>query len=262
MKRTEEDGRLFGAYWEGAGWCISAQADKNGYDCLPRARLDDLHDYNSVEVAIRSPWDGAPDIPEGPFKDILRQFGFETLEGTSTIMAGRVPVSSLDTIRDTLIPELMRNPNFGFPRGADVWPEKTLHHGTDAESANDIARNGVSLDMSTAGYFGKGFYAAEDESLARSNYAEFSDGDEQGLVVSFEIAEGARILDMRNHQDWQIWQDGEYEDVVGSDAFPSIMRRAGIDGLYDASFGGLVVYNTNIVENVAILEIEESAPSP
>jgi hypothetical protein len=89
---------------------------------------------------------------------------------------------------------------------------------------------------------------AEDEALARSNYADFSDGDEPGAVVSFEIKEQARILDMRNAVDASFWAESGLADKIGMKDFAKLAVTAGVDGVYDRSFGGLAIYNPKAIE--------------
>lgn len=130
---------------------------------------------------------------------------------------------------------------------------QTVYHGTDSESARDIAWNGVDMEKCTAGYFGVGFYTALDESLARSNYADFHDGE--GVVLSFDIAPDARILDLRSDEDFALYQqltgNGKY---INQPRFLDMMRDAGIDGLYDNSFGGIVFFNRDALLGCEVVE--------
>lgn len=248
-RRTLED-RLFPILNEALGWEISAQADRAGYACSPREKLDSLESYETVEVLIRSPWGATPDLGSNPAFS-----RFIPLDGTSSMVAGNVPVSDLKEISEALIQAVMHNPNFGCPRGRLLWSGKTIYHGTDSVSAHDIVQNGVDLSQCERGYFGLGFYAADVEATARSNYADFS-GESGGDVVQGDIAEGANILDMRNCEDQRVWDSGRFSDKVHLPAFPKEMRMAGIDGVYDRSFGGVVIYNPACLQNIRI------SPSP
>ena len=249
IRRTLED-RLFPILNEVMGWEISAQADRAGYACSPREKLDALESYETVEVLIRSPWGAAPDLSSNPAFS-----RFSPLDGTSCVTAGNVPVSELNDISSALIQAVMQNPNFGCPRGHLSWPGKTIYHGTDSTSAQDIVQNGVDLSQCERGYFGLGFYAADVEETARSNYADFS-GESGGDVVQAEIVEGANILDMRNWEDQRVWAAGGFSDRAHLPAFPKEMRMAGIDGVYDRSFGGVVIYNPSCLQNI------RTSPSP
>lgn len=60
-KRTLED-RLFPPFTFDNGWSLSAQADKAGYACAPRERLEHLEDYDSLECVIYGPDEDPIDI--------------------------------------------------------------------------------------------------------------------------------------------------------------------------------------------------------
>jgi len=122
-----------------------------------------------------------------------------------------------------------------------------VYHGTSVEGARDIEENGIDMDKSTKGYFGTGFYVTPDKELARSNYASFSD-DEGGVVLEFKIIKKGRVLDLRNEGDWIKWRDSGLDRLKGRDGFDKIAVKAGIDGLYDNSFGGYVIYNPGVLE--------------
>lgn len=249
MQRSDNE-RLFPLFAEVQGWEMSVQADQAGYQCSPKARFSSVEDYDTVEVMIRSPFEVPPAAPA------VETLGhrFEALESTGSVIAHNVPVKDLETIKMALIMGVMRNPNFGVPRGADLWPGQTLYHGASADHAADIVANGVDMTQSTGGYFGVGFYMADDEAVARKNYADFQDEDEAGAVVAAEIAEGAMILDMRNPADQLRWDEGNYRALQHRPDFPYVMRRAGIDGVYDRSFGGVVIYNSRALENMRLGE--------
>ncbi len=115
---------------------------------------------------------------------------------------------------------------------APLNPEfQVLYHGTGASAAADILARGVDNDRSSLGYFGAGFYCACEESLARSNYADFADDDEAGAVLEIVLTPGARILDLRLESDWIVWRDGDYARQLHQPGFWRTMVAAGIDEL-------------------------------
>jgi hypothetical protein len=128
----------------------------------------------------------------------------------------------------------------------------TVFHGTDIESASDIKQNGLNLSKCDRGYFGKAFYITTDEELAISNYANFSEDEEGGVVLKFEMNPINRVLDLRNSNDWEIYTNLKYKgkeirNFMGFDEFPSIMTSLGIDALYDRSNDAFAVYNVSIL---------------
>ena len=137
------------------------------------------------------------------------------------------------------------------------WQGTTLYHGTSKEGAQDILTNGIDNAKSTKGYFGRGFYMAEDRNLAQSNYADFADDEEPGVVLKIKINENANILDLRSPKHWDIYQKVTQKGrLVPRDDFDQIMTRNGIDGIYDNSFGGVVIFNPKRVEVLGISESE------
>lgn len=99
------------------------------------------------------------------------------------------------------------------------WPGRVIYHGTSAAAAKDIRASGVDITKCTPGYFGVGFYLAEDEDLARNNYADWREpGEPPGEVLAVRVRR---------------------------------MVAAGVDGIFDRSFGGLCIYNTKSIELVS-----------
>jgi len=138
------------------------------------------------------------------------------------------------------------------------WAGRVVFHGTSVAGAEDIAARGVDQSKSTKGYFGRGFYTTPDASLALSNYADWAEEDARGAVLAVRISPAARIFDLRDAADW-----GEYAKIskngglVSLDGFDRIMVRAGIDGLADRSFEGVVIYNPSAVSVAASSGDEE-----
>lgn len=226
------DGRLFpNREWD-TGWALSIQADNAGYGCSPRARLDHIEDYDEVEVRVLAPFVEPVDHAQlGLDPELAGKFD-EWGNGRNLSWA------EVETLSTALMLAGM-NPNAGIPRGKVGWSGRHVFHGTDVEAAEDIRDHGIRMESSSKGYFGRAFYAADDEGLAREAYAEMADGDP--AILSLLVAEGARILDLRNPLDAAEWSP--WADRVGREDFDRLMRRAGIDGVYDRSVGGLAIYN-------------------
>ena len=128
-----------------------------------------------------------------------------------------------------------------------------VFHGTDLSSAKDIKENGLNLSKCHKGYFGQAFYVTTDEELAKSNYADFSGDEEGGIVLKFEMNPTGRVLDLRNSDDWDYYQNLKYKGRelsgwMGFDELPNIMKSFGIDALYDRSNDAFAVYNLNILK--------------
>ncbi|WP_411839817.1 hypothetical protein [Paracoccus sp. ME4] len=240
------DGRLFpNREWD-TGWALSIQADGVGYGCSPAARLQHIEDYDEVEVRITPPFVEPVDhtqlglTPELAAKfdewGNARNLDWRDVEALSTAltMAGM-------------------NPNAGIPRGAVGWAGREIFHGTDEDAALDIRDCGISMAASSKGYFGRAFYAADDRQLARAAYAEMADGDP--AILSLVIEQEARILDLRNPLDAAEW--APWADRVSYEDFDRMMRRAGIDGIYDRSVGGLAIYNPKAVRVTALEPVND-----
>jgi len=253
--RTDPDapGRLFPSRVWDTGWRLSLQADAGGYCCRPRARLDRLEDYTAVEAQITGPF---PEPVDPHTLDLPRHVldKFSELSPESGISMGvYLTWDDIDALHGA-IDRAGSNPNAGIPRGEIGWRGRAVWHGTDAASARDILENGIDMSRSEKGYFGQGFHVADTPDLARSNYAEFSGDDAGGAVISGRIADDARILDLRNARDANIWSDSGLAGRVSEDGFARLARRAGIDGLYDRSVGGVVIYNPGALENLGLAD--------
>ena len=139
------------------------------------------------------------------------------------------------------------------------WAGKILFHGTSQDGAQDILTNGIDNAKSTKGYFGRGFYMAEDRDLAQSNYADWAEEDDEfgehkpGVVLEVKINPNANILDLRNPKHWEIYKKASKGgSLVSQDNFDQIMMRNNMDGLYDNSFGGVVIFNPKSVEVIGV----------
>lgn len=122
-----------------------------------------------------------------------------------------------------------------------------VFHGTDAKSAKDIQEQGLDLGKCEKGYFGRAFYVTTDEELAKSNYADFSGDEEGGIVLKFEMNPINRILDLRKTEDWDYYKQHGIEKYLGKDELLNIMKKLGIDAMYDRSNDAFAVYNINIL---------------
>lgn len=233
-------------------WVISVQGDRAGYDCLPCERLARLGDYAELEVQVSSPWNGEPDLGAMGVPPAIAGRMLSTV--FHPLVAGRLTAAEIDILVETVSTAVRQSPNAGCPRGVQNWAGREIWHGTDHASALDICENGVNMDLSTLGYFGQAFYVAEKFEHARDSYAEANDAD--GAVVSGTIREGARILDLRNAEDSRAWD--RIRDRVSHPGFAAIARRAGVDGVYDRSVGGLAIYNAAVIEDIEIVLAPES----
>lgn len=133
---------------------------------------------------------------------------------------------------------------------------KTVYHGTSNSGARNIEANGIDINKSEGGYFGKGFYCAINFDLARSNYAEFADEndiDERGAVMEFQILPEANILDLRDADDWDTYLP--FSRTIFNPSHPQQMINAGIDGLYDNSFEGVVIYNPEVLKYIKTINL-------
>lgn len=132
------------------------------------------------------------------------------------------------------------------------WAGRVLYHGTSESGAQSLLTQGVLIDRSSGGYFGRGFYVAYDKRLAAANYAEFTDSPE---VLSVRLSPQARIWDMRSEADFQKFRAVETRTRlgIGDPNFHAFAVKNGCDGVYDNSFEGLCIYNPKVVLELARL---------
>lgn len=121
----------------------------------------------------------------------------------------------------------------------------TLYHGTDLKSALNIKKTGIDISKGYGGYFGWGFYTTPDIELAKSNYADFSGDDEGGAILELELDPKANILDLRDAEDFEVWK--KYSKMINNKNLYKELISVGIDGLWDDSFDGVVIYNPNVL---------------
>lgn len=134
-----------------------------------------------------------------------------------------------------------------------TWAGRVMFHGTSDAGAASIKKDGILNEKSSSGYFGVGFYMASDAKLAADNYANFAEDDDsggEGSVVAVQIKPQANILDLRAPAHWD-----EYVRIqklpgfdLGSRYIDKFMVKNGVDGLFDRSFGGVIVYNEKMLE--------------
>lgn len=125
------------------------------------------------------------------------------------------------------------------------WANEVVYHGTGREHAGSIG-GGIDIQKG-CGYFGYGFYVADDPNLAKRNYADFA--DDEPVILKFRIAPTARIADMRVEDRTQeifhrVVKQGR---GIGDPSLPARMVAAGVDGVYDRSVGGLCIYNPKVL---------------
>jgi len=257
--RTVED-RLFPSLEWDTGWHLSLQADQAGYQCSPREKLANLEDYDTIEAVIHGPF---PEPVDPRTMDLPPEVvgKFTVIDRNSSISIGcNLSWEDISAIRDAINRASM-NPNSGIPRGDIGWSGRTVWHGTDTESGQDIMDHGIRMAASSMGYFGRAFYVADDRALAVSNYANAAD-DDAAVVIKAVISSDAKILDLRNAEDYEVF--APYAGREGEPDFDRIMRRAGIGGIYDRAVGGLAIYDPNAISIVSLeyLADPETDPEP
>ncbi|MGV0949084.1 MAG: hypothetical protein ACOYB3_00120 [Azonexus sp.] len=125
------------------------------------------------------------------------------------------------------------------------WANEVVYHGTGRAHAGSIRTN---LDIQKGcGYFGYGFYVADDPKLAKSNYADFA--DDEPVILMFRIAPTAKIADMRvDDRLAAIFQRvSQAGRGLGDPGMPARMVAAGVSGVYDRSVGGLCIYDPKVL---------------
>lgn len=129
---------------------------------------------------------------------------------------------------------------------SDIISFNVLYHATDKKSGIEIKNNGIDIDKSTGGYFGWGFYTTPDFKLAKSNYADFIDEGIGAVILEFTLNKNANILDLRNSDHFNIWKN--YSRKIYDKNLYKTLIRDGIDGLWDNSFEGVVIYNPKVLK--------------
>jgi hypothetical protein len=131
-----------------------------------------------------------------------------------------------------------------------------VFHGTSVKDAKNIQNYGVKIEKSSGGYFGWGFYTATEFQLAKANYADFAEekgSSDKGAVLEFMIDPNANILDLRKDEDFKQWQP--YDKLINQPELYKVLIKNGIDGVYDNSFEGVVIYNSKILTLVKIYNL-------
>jgi hypothetical protein len=126
-----------------------------------------------------------------------------------------------------------------------------LYHGTDINSALRIKDKGINISKGE-GYFGTGFYTTPDINLAKSNYADFK-GNGKGAVLEFKLKENSNILDLGDSDDFELWK--KYARRIYDKSLYKELVRNGIDGLWDNSMDGVVIYNPKVLQLIEIHNI-------
>ncbi len=137
-----------------------------------------------------------------------------------------------------------------------------LYHGTSIEAAKSIETDGVLISKCSKGYFGLGFYLAEDLALARSNYAELSEDGDAGVILEFELKDEG-LLDLSIEKDWTRYRALGLERDLASDALPQKSVALGVNAVRDVgSMGGWVVYNPMTLELIGPVDAEMPPEAP
>lgn len=249
--RTGADGRLFPSKDWDHGWRMSAQADHAGYRCSPARKLDTLEEYDAVEVVIYGPFDMSVDPNTMDLPDHVAA-KFTRPEDDGIAIGCFLTKDDIKEV-EFAIAKASLNPNAGIPKGTIGWRGKTVFHGASNEDAGEIESSGISMEKSSMGYFGEAFYVADEEELARSNYAEFSGDEEGGAVLEFVISDSAEILDLRNADDAEAWKTSGLERCLGERGMAEEAVRRGVDGVYDRSVGGLAIYNPDAIQCLGLV---------
>jgi hypothetical protein len=126
-----------------------------------------------------------------------------------------------------------------------------VYHGTDKKSAEDILKNGIDISKCEGGYFGWAFYTTDDYELAKSNYADLAEEDCEGVILSFKVDPGAKILDLTQEEDWEEYKKTQHDSFFYTlDGSLRIFNKFGIDAIYDRSNNSLMVYNPKILSAI------------
>jgi hypothetical protein len=121
------------------------------------------------------------------------------------------------------------------------WAGEVVYHGTGRAHASAITKH---LEIQpTGGYFGNAFYVADSPKLAKNAYADVS--DDEPVVLMFRINENAKILDLREEDAWERW--AKLANMIYRSDCSEQMVKAGVDGIYDRSVGGLAIYNPKVI---------------
>lgn len=129
-----------------------------------------------------------------------------------------------------------------------------LYHGTDLKSAINIKKYGIDVTKSD-GYFGTGFYTTPSFELAKSNYADFAEyedeefninSDTKGVVLEFDVINNLNIIDLRDPSDFEKWK--KFAPRINNKLLYKELVKENIDGLWDDSMDGVIIYNPNILK--------------
>ncbi|WP_315922821.1 hypothetical protein [Mesorhizobium sp. SP-1A] len=116
--RTLENGRLFPPMIWDHGWSLSIQADKAGYQCSPKKRLDTLEEYETVEVKIDGPHGTTVDPYTMQMPDDVKA-KFPVLEiGDGPSIGGNLTWEDVECVKNAILYASL-SPNDGAPDGEE-----------------------------------------------------------------------------------------------------------------------------------------------
>lgn len=123
-------------------------------------------------------------------------------------------------------------------------------HGTTKDKARELIES-KSIHKFSEGYFGYGFYTADDPILAKNHI------DKDGVILEYRVNERMRILDLKDPRDWQIWKEGKF-DTKNPNLWKYLVKQ-GIDGIYEReriaelrSFEGICFFNPKALSFVRV----------
>ena len=130
-------------------------------------------------------------------------------------------------------------------RGNRTFAGAEVYHSTDDIGAKAISEDGYSV-------VGDGYYG---EAVSFTDSLEYSQNFGDTLTTAI-IKDDAKILDMANDADFQVWADAQKRGVPlashkrhpGDKTWAEIIMEKGYDGLYDDGAGDLFIYNVNAIE--------------
>jgi hypothetical protein len=229
-KRTVE-GRLFPSRQLPGGWSISIQADKYGYACSPRAFLETIEEYQSVEVAVYGPFPHVVDVNALDLPPAIRD-KFPAIEDGHACIGAHLSWSDVETLEATLV-AAADIPWAGIPRGVFGWSETEVYLGCDGDLVRDLDDLGPTVLASR---------------LPRLHLERENAGAEGTELVRLSTREHPQVLDLRNAQDREEW---ESSGLSFTDDDFRLAARQGIEGIYVPEDGVLVVLTPRMLSSFA-----------
>ena len=125
-----------------------------------------------------------------------------------------------------------------------------VYHGTSERGARSIQQDGIRIDASCGGYYGRAFYVAEDREQVRVLAQLGEDEDGELVILELELAPqyGLTLLNLSEPDHWAAYQHAMRGLHISDADLAERMVERGIGAVRDInSMGGWAVYSPRVL---------------